>query len=73
MRDRLIYIHYMYIYYIYTCIYILCIYNVCTYNICYKPHSQIHTVQRGKSMSSSCRNDLCSYSLVFQSVTIDVK
>ena len=64
---------YIYYIYIYICIYILCIYNVCTYNICYKPHSQIHTVQRGKSMSSSCRNDLCSYSLVFQSVTIDVK
>ena len=54
-------------------IYIICKYNLCIYNICCKPHSQIHTPQRGKSISNSCCIDLCSYFLVFQSVTIDFK
>ena len=67
------YIKCIYYIYIYIYIYIICKYNVCIYNICWKPHSQIHTLQRGKSMSNSCRIDLCSYSLVFQSVTIDFK
>lgn len=42
-------------------------------DMCYKLYSQINTLQRGKGMFNSSRNDLCPYSLAFQSVTIDVK
>ena len=59
----------MYIDYIYN----ISIYNTCIYDICCEPHFQINTHQRAKGMFYSCRTDLCPNSLVFQSVTFDLK